>query len=118
MEERLTTDKDRQEELGRLTKMAKFEPVEPNDTVDPFPKSQDPWQHRSEHMRCESCMAYAPKTKLVGRCRAKPPTMRGYPVVYPDKDWCLSHKLDEAWVARQARPWALGSGIMGAPKDR
>lgn len=79
------------------------------DRDEPMPP-RDPWQHRSVHMKCRSCMAYAPKTDFVGRCRAKPPTMRGYPVVYPDSDWCLSHKLDEAWVERNTwREPAIGA---------
>ena len=39
----------------------------------------DNWEHRSEGMRCKSCMWYAPKQKI-GRCRRRAPTMNGYPV--------------------------------------
>lgn len=55
---------------------------------------KDPWAHRSENMRCRTCMWYAPKAKSVGRCRRHAPTMNGYPVVYP-VDWCGDHKLSE-----------------------
>lgn len=58
----------------------------------------DPWIHRSEGMRCMTCMWYvlklAKNTVEVGRCRKHAPTMNGYPVVYAD-DWCGDHKLDE-----------------------
>lgn len=63
--------------------------------------SRVPWQHRSEHMHCRSCMAYAPKTENVGRCRKNAPTMQGYPVVFPDDDWCMQHKLDETYIEHQ-----------------
>jgi len=61
---------------------------------------KDPWAHRSEGMKCHTCMWYVPKfaekqvgTEL-GRCRRHAPTMNGYPVVF-HKDWCGDHKLDE-----------------------
>ena len=61
----------------------------------------DPWIHRSEGMRCRTCIWYAPKvltTKLgeitIGRCRRHAPTMNGYPVVY-QTDWCGDHRIDE-----------------------
>ena len=64
----------------------------------------DPWEHRSEGMRCSTCMWYVPKVEAAdflpgedpakrrGRCRRHAPTMSGYPVVFPD-DWCGDHKL-------------------------
>lgn len=55
----------------------------------------DPWQHRSEKMRCVSCMWFAPKAGNIGRCRRHAPTLNGYPVVYKS-DWCGDHKLNEA----------------------
>lgn len=66
---------------------------------------EDPWIHRSDHMRCRTCMWYArkdkgndPQTKNeVGRCRRHAPTMNGYPVVFPT-DWCGDHKLNERVV--------------------
>lgn len=60
----------------------------------------DPWKHRSQGMKCQSCMWYAPKESTVpglpgiGRCRKHAPTMGGFPVVYPE-DWCGDHRLDE-----------------------
>lgn len=54
----------------------------------------DPWQHRAEHMRCKTCMWFAPKKDNVGRCRRHAPTMNGYPVVFVT-DWCGDHKLNE-----------------------
>ena len=64
----------------------------------------DPWAHRSEGMRCMTCMWYVKKmTKEtetgevvmeIGRCRKHAPTMNGYPVVY-NTDWCGDHKLNE-----------------------
>lgn len=62
--------------------------------------SQDPWKHRSEGMKCKTCMwnvakmGDAGRPALLGRCRKHAPTMNGYPAVFPD-DWCGDHKLDE-----------------------
>jgi Pyruvate/2-oxoacid:ferredoxin oxidoreductase delta subunit len=64
--------------------------------------TKDPWMHRSERMRCDSCMFYVPKQAIspsklgmtVGRCRRRAPAMNGYPVVFAN-DWCGDHKLDE-----------------------
>lgn len=64
--------------------------------------SRDPWRGRSEHMKCRSCMSYAPKTDKVGRCRHNAPTMDGFPVVFPDDDWCRRHKIDEAYIEYQS----------------
>ena len=55
----------------------------------------DPWAHRSQTMRCRTCMWFAPKANGLGRCRRHAPTMSGYPAVY-ERDWCGDHKLDEA----------------------
>lgn len=60
----------------------------------------DPWAHRSEGMRCKTCMWFVPKVPAgapafdLGRCRRNAPTMDGYPVVFVN-DWCGQHKLDE-----------------------
>jgi len=56
----------------------------------------DPWKNRAQKMVCETCIYYVPKGEkaLVGRCRRHAPTMKGYPVVYPN-DWCGEHKLNE-----------------------
>jgi hypothetical protein len=64
-------------------------------------KQSDPWIHRSEGMRCKTCIWFVPKTSErlgdfseIGRCRRHAPTMGGYPVVYVT-DWCGDHRLDE-----------------------
>ena len=73
--------------------------IKPAEVVD------DPWSHRTDGMKCLTCMWYVKKaTKLrgqtsevlneIGRCRRHAPTMNGYPVVY-FKDWCGDHKLNE-----------------------
>jgi len=49
----------------------------------------DPWIHRSEGMKCKTCMWH-----VNTRCRRHAPTMQGYPAVYPD-DWCGDHKMDK-----------------------
>lgn len=68
----------------------------------------DNWQHRSQHMRCETCMWFVPKRGAmeenttaemeqgvrIGRCRQSSPTMKGWPAMFPT-DWCGDHKLDE-----------------------
>jgi len=76
-----------------------------------LPPVGDPWTHRSEKMRCRTCMWFTEKVvkpmpphvvpgessslRILGRCRRHAPTMSGYPVVYTT-DWCGDHKLDEA----------------------
>jgi hypothetical protein len=69
----------------------------------PLDSERDPWAHRSEGMRCRSCLWFVKKAadphepmrhNPVGRCRRHAPTMSGYPVVFSD-DWCGDHKLDE-----------------------
>ena len=65
---------------------------------------RDNWVHRSDGMKCQTCMWFAIKpatetaaeSKLgpIGRCRRHAPTMNGYPVVFGN-DWCGDHKLDE-----------------------
>ena len=63
----------------------------------------DPWIHRSDGMRCRTCIWFVskvtdrpmkPDAPIVGRCRRHAPTMGGYPVVY-QTDWCGDHRLDE-----------------------
>ena len=65
----------------------------------------DNWKHRSESMKCRTCMWFVIKQHdepnpavdrehFIGRCRRHAPTMNGYPVVFTD-DWCGDHKLDE-----------------------
>ena len=78
-------------------------PVYGQDSIDNLKQiMNDPWKHRSEGMRCRTCMFYVRKTskegtREVGRCRRHAPTMNGYPVVYVD-DWCGDHKIDEMKV--------------------
>jgi hypothetical protein len=62
--------------------------------VPPANEPVDPWQHRAAHMRCRTCMWFAHKRGLIGRCRRHAPAMTGYPVVFVS-DWCGDHKLDE-----------------------
>ena len=56
----------------------------------------DPWQHRSNTMKCATCMWFALKKPRLdfGRCRRHAPTLGGYPAVF-STDWCGDHKLDE-----------------------
>lgn len=57
--------------------------------------SLDPWEHRSDKMKCHTCMYFVVKGDgSIGRCRRHAPTMSGYPVVFTT-DWCGDHKLDE-----------------------
>lgn len=71
----------------------------------------DNWKHRSERMRCGTCMFFVPKAAppepghiatapregKIGRCRRHAPTLNGWPVVFAT-DWCGAHKLDETKV--------------------
>lgn len=57
-------------------------------------KTDDPWKHRSERMRCATCMWFVMKAGELGRCRRRAPTISGYPAVFVN-DWCGDHKLDE-----------------------
>jgi Pyruvate/2-oxoacid:ferredoxin oxidoreductase delta subunit len=71
-------------------------------------ENKDPWVHRSEGMRCKTCIWFVPKQVVVkegaineldpiyhlGRCRRHSPTMGGYPVVFVN-DWCGDHRIDE-----------------------
>jgi hypothetical protein len=67
----------------------------------------DQWKHRSEGMKCKTCIWFVPKITIMkdtidtpnlvyhlGRCRRHAPTMNGYPVVFVN-DWCGDHRLDE-----------------------
>lgn len=64
---------------------------------------EDNWQYRSENMKCVTCTFYVPKLVKegkteylsgLGRCRANPPTMKGFVAVF-ESDWCGYHRLDE-----------------------
>jgi len=63
--------------------------------------TKDSWKHRSQGMRCQTCMAFVTKVgdhpdkpNKLGRCRRHAPVMAGYPAVF-ENDWCLDHKIDE-----------------------
>lgn len=73
--------------------------------------SLDPWVHRSDNMKCKTCMWFVAKVPStarlaeqgytrganvydMGRCRRHAPSMGGYPVVMVN-DWCGDHRLDE-----------------------
>jgi hypothetical protein len=61
-------------------------------------RNPDLWAHRSENMRCRTCMWFVAKAvPKVGRCRRHAPTMSGYPAVFAE-DWCGDHKIDETRV--------------------
>ena len=61
---------------------------------------KDNWAHRSEGMKCKTCMWFVEK-KTIGRCRKHAPTMNGFPAVYPS-DWCGDHKLDENKIVQNS----------------
>jgi hypothetical protein len=70
------------------------------------PYSDDPWVHRSDHMRCRTCMwfiikqppdAAARDRATLGRCRRHSPALAGFPAVF-EEDWCGDHKLDEGKI--------------------
>lgn len=71
----------------------------------------DNWKHRSQAMRCKTCMFYVPKVRppraaiegcalsglpqpVLGRCRRRSPTLNGWPAMF-ESDYCGDHKLDE-----------------------
>ena len=67
--------------------------------------SADPWKHRSQGMRCKTCMWFVAKEPSpalqahpgqydLGRCRKHAPTMGGFPAVFVN-DWCGDHRIDE-----------------------
>jgi hypothetical protein len=86
--------------------MDKNHPVDPEIYPGPvtYAPPADPWKHRSNGMRCKTCMWFVPKvpsnpsqrpeTYDLGRCRRHAPTMNGYPATFVN-DWCGDHKLDE-----------------------
>jgi len=66
----------------------------------------DNWKHRSQGMRCSTCMWFvrkhyegpmSPEDVEVpfGRCRRHAPTLGGWPAVF-GSDHCGDHKLDDA----------------------
>jgi hypothetical protein len=58
------------------------------------PAPEDFWRHRSEGMRCQTCIFFVLKANTLGRCRRHAPTLSGWPAVFK-QDWCGDHKLDE-----------------------
>jgi len=64
----------------------------------------DNWKHRSDVMKCRTCMYFIIKELtevgkkkpelILGRCRRHAPTMSGWPVMFLT-DWCGDHKIDE-----------------------
>lgn len=70
--------------------------VKPGEIIStPIEAPSDNWQHRSDQMKCRSCIWFVRKLNEgpLGRCRRHAPTMSGYPAVY-EHDWCGDHKLD------------------------
>ncbi len=64
---------------------------------------EDNWAHRGTRTQCRTCMFYVPKAgalrldrgeEVIGRCRERSPSIKGWPAVYPT-DWCGAHKMDE-----------------------
>jgi hypothetical protein len=64
--------------------------------------AKDNWEHRSEGMRCGSCMWFVEKGRDdFGRCRRHAPVVNnGFPVVFA-QDWCGDHKLDETKLPKK-----------------
>lgn len=67
--------------------------------------TNDPWRHRSNGMKCASCMWFVVKVKecinttcdnrgCLGRCRKNAPSIKGFVPVF-ETDWCGDHRLDE-----------------------
>lgn len=83
----------------------------PAETIATPLSAPDPWVHRSDNMKCKTCMWFVSKVPSqerlaeqgfqrcaqvydMGRCRRHAPAMGGYPVVMVN-DWCGDHRLDE-----------------------
>ena len=64
---------------------------------------EDLCKHKSEGMKCKTCMFYVPKNNLIGRCRESAPTLKGWPAIFPD-DWCGAHKLDADKLLPSMKP--------------
>jgi hypothetical protein len=80
-------------ERGQVTTSMKEAP-----TPAPAMEDPDPWKHRSDNMRCRTCMWWLRKgTSVVGRCRKNAPTFDGFPVMF-NIDWCGQHRLDETKI--------------------
>lgn len=53
---------------------------------------EDNWKHKSEGMRCGTCMY-----NCNYRCRRNAPTIKGWPAVFTT-DWCGDHKLNKEYM--------------------
>jgi len=62
--------------------------------------SEDNWKHRSKKMFCQTCMYFVKKNDVLGRCRRRAPTLKGWPVVFKDC-WCGDHKIDETIIGEK-----------------
>lgn len=85
-------------DFGRSDDRGADRPYQANALINPAPtpKEVDAWAHRSQKMRCGTCMWFAEKPPgELGRCRKHAPTLNGWPAVYAGRDWCGDHKLDE-----------------------
>jgi hypothetical protein len=49
----------------------------------------DKWLNNAT-FTCASCMYYESF-----RCKRSAPSIKGYPAVYPDSDWCGEHKISK-----------------------
>lgn len=58
----------------------------------PVSRPRDPWD-RGATFVCGTCHHFLEKGSGQGRCKARPPTMRGYPVVFAHEAGCGGHKL-------------------------
>lgn len=86
-------------EMARLELFDSPSPQEALNTL-----GRDPWRHRTESMRCKTCMWFIAKLPNsikthpdqweIGRCRRHAPTMGGFPAVFV-RDWCGDHRIDE-----------------------
>lgn len=78
----------------------------------------DNWQNRAAVMRCDNCMAFAPKVSedgevRLGRCRRHAPTISGFPAVFPG-DWCFDHRLDENRIGTPAHVPPMAAEVSAA----
>ena len=72
--------------------------------------AEDNWVHRSEVMKCDSCMWWVEKKlqagvlrdNRLGRCRRHAPTMNGFVSTF-SRDWCGDHRLDENKVESETK---------------
>lgn len=78
----------------------------------------DKWD-RKTNFNCESCRYYVPKKAYgdnQGACRRNAPTLKGYPVVYGNADWCGEHKIGSNPVRDGKEKPDLG-GILNLHRD-